>query len=258
MSDQDTAVQKHHRVVFQPSGRQADVPDGTVLLDAAQAMGVEIEAICGGRQTCGKCQVVVEEGDFAKLGITSAAGHLAAPDGREDHYWAHNPRLPGRRLSCVCKIHGDLLVSVPEESQARKQVIRKAATERPIVVDPAVRLYYVEIDDASLEDPLGDWDRIAGELAARFDLKDVRLDPVLLPTLQRTIRADDRKVTVSVWQGHSAIRVVPGYSEEAYGLAVDIGTTTVALHLCDLRTGAVLATASQMNPQVPYGEDLMS
>ena len=247
-----------HRVVFQPSGRQAEVPDGTILLDAARSMGVEIEAICGGRQTCGKCQVIVEEGHFPKLGITSVADHLTTPDAREERYWQRYPRLPGRRLSCVSQVHGDLLITVPEESQARKQVIRKAATERPIVVDPAIRLYYIEIDDASLEDPLGDWDRIAAELQARFDLPGVRLDPILLPSLQEIVRAEDRKVTLTVWQGREAVRVVPGYSEEAYGIAVDIGTTTVALHLCDLRTGVVLATASQMNPQVTYGEDLMS
>jgi uncharacterized 2Fe-2S/4Fe-4S cluster protein (DUF4445 family) len=254
----DAAIAAVHRVVFQPAGRQADVADGTVLLDAARTMGVEIEAICGGRQTCGKCQVTVEEGHFPKLGLTSDAANLGAPDAREERFWERHPRLPGRRLSCVCQVHGDLLVSVPEESQARKQVIRKAATERPITVDPAIRLYYVEIDDASLEDPLGDWDRIAAELEARFGLPGVRLDPVLLPGLQEAVRAEDHKLTVTVWQGGEAVRVVPGYSEEAYGLAVDIGTTTVALHLCDLRTGVVLATTSQMNPQVAYGEDLMS
>src|SRR5512146_2306327 len=184
--------QNSHRVSFQPSGRQGNVAHGTVLLDAARAMGVEIEAICGGRQTCGKCQVTVEEGDFSKLGIRSDAGHLAAPDAREDAYWERHPRLPGRRLSCVCQVQGDLLITVPEESQARKQVIRKAATDRPIVVDPPIRLYYVEIEDASLEDPLGDWDRIAAELSSRFDLPGVRLDPALLPSLQRIVRAEDR------------------------------------------------------------------
>ncbi len=153
---------------------------------------------------------------------------------------------------------GDLVVFVPEESQARKQVVRKAATERAIVVDPAIRLYYVEIEPPTLEHQLGDWDRVAAELDARFGLKDVRLDPVLLGALQPIIREGDWKVTVTVWQDREAVRVQPGYCEEAYGLAVDIGTTTVAMHLCDLRTGVVLATASQMNPQVAYGEDLMS
>lgn len=247
-----------YHVVFQPSGRQGQAPAGTNLLDAARLLGVEIEAICSGRQTCGKCQVTVEEGTFPKHGITSSAQHLSAPDGREASYWNTHPSLPGRRLACACEVLGDLMVFVPEESQARKQVVRKAATERAIVVDPAIRLYYVEIEPPTLEHQLGDWDRIAAELDARFGLKDVRLDPILLGELQPIIRKGDWKVTVTVWQDREAVRVQPGYCEEAYGLAVDIGTTTVAMHLCDLRTGEVLATASQMNPQVAYGEDLMS
>ncbi len=247
-----------HRIVFQPSGRQGEVPDGANLLDAARSLGVEIESICNGRQTCGKCQVTVEEGTFPKHGIISSAGHLTTPDGRETHYWAKNPPLPGRRLACACEVRGDLALFVPEESQARKQVVRKAVTERAIVIDPAIRLYYVEVEPPTLEHQLGDWDRVAAELDLRFGLKDVRLDPVLLGGIQQTIREGDWKVTVTVWQDREAVRVQPGYVEEAYGLAVDIGTTTVAMHLCDLRTGAVLATASRMNPQVAYGEDLMS
>ena len=135
------------RVVFQPSGRQGDVAAGTNLLDAARSLGVEIESICNGRQTCGKCQVVVEEGVFPKHGITSSPGHLSPPDGREASYWK-KAGMPsqGRRLACSCEVLGDLMVFVPEESQARKQVVRKAATERAIVVDPAIRLYYVEIE----------------------------------------------------------------------------------------------------------------
>jgi len=254
----EPANQPTYRVVFQPSGRQAEAPAGTTLLDAARAMGVEIEAICNGRQTCGKCQVSVEEGFFPKHGITSANDHLTAADGREGKYWAGHPQTPGRRLACACEVLGDLMVVVPEESQARKQVVRKAATERAIVVDPAVKLYYVEIEPPTLEHQLGDWDRLAAELATRFGLTGLRLDPVLLGPLQEIVRQDDWRVTVTVWQEREVIRVQPGYHEEIYGLAVDIGSTTVAMHLCDMRTGAVLATASRMNPQVAYGEDLMS
>ena len=246
------------RVVFQPSGRQGEVPAGTNLLDAARMLGVEIEAICSGKQTCGKCQIAVEDGVFAKHGITSAADHLTPPDSRETHYWEKHPRTDGRRMACGCEVLSDLVVFVPEESQARKQIVRKAATERAIVIDPAIRLYYVEVVPPTLEHQLGDWDRIAAEIDARFGLKDVRLDPVLLGSLQKIVRQGKWGVTVTVWQDREAVRVQPGYVEEAFGLAVDIGSTTVAMHLCDLRTGAIVATASRMNPQVAYGEDLMS
>jgi len=234
------------------------VPEGTTLLDSARAMGVEIEAICNGRQTCGKCQVTVEEGHFAKHGINSRDENLTAPDGREMRYWERHPHLPGRRLACGCEVRGELMVFVPEESQAHKQVVRKAVTERAIVVDPAVQLFYVEVEPPTLERQLGDWDRLAAELAGRHGLADLSIDPILLGTLQRTLRAGDWKATVTVWQNREVIRVQPGYHDDIAGLAVDIGTTTIAMHLCDLRTGAVLATASRMNPQVAYGEDLMS
>jgi uncharacterized 2Fe-2S/4Fe-4S cluster protein (DUF4445 family) len=246
------------RVVFQPSGRQGAVAEGTTVLDAARGLGVEIEAICSGRQTCGKCQVAVMEGSFAKHGLTSAADHLSLPDGRENSYWARHPQTPGHRLACGCEVRGDLVIFVPEESQARKQVVRKAAGERAINVDPAMRLYYVEIEPPTLEHQLGDWDRLAREFADRFGLANLQIDPVLLGGLQSTLRKEGWKATVTVWKDREVVRIQPGYSDEIYGLAVDIGTTTVAMHLCDLRTGAVLATVSRMNPQVVYGEDLMS
>jgi uncharacterized 2Fe-2S/4Fe-4S cluster protein (DUF4445 family) len=245
-------------VVFQPSGRQGRVSRGTNLLDAARALGVEIEAICSGRQTCGKCQVVVMEGTFAKHGLSSTADHLSPPDEREGGYWARHPQMPGHRLACGCDVRDDLVVFVPEESQARKQVVRKAARERAINVDPAVRLYYVEIEPPTLDHQLGDWDRLARELTNRFGLANLRIDPMLLGGLQSTLREENWKATLTIWQDCEVVRIQPGYCEEIYGLAVDIGTTTVAMHLCDLRTGAVLATVSRMNPQVAYGEDLMS
>jgi uncharacterized 2Fe-2S/4Fe-4S cluster protein (DUF4445 family) len=254
----ETSLDGACRVVFQPSGRQGVIARGTNLLDAARALGVEIEAICSGRQTCGKCQVAVMEGTFPKHALISKADHLSPPDERESSHWAHHHHMPGHRLACGCEVHGDLMIFVPEESQARKQVVRKAARDRAINVDPAMRLYYAEIEPPTLKHQLGDWDRLAQELSDRFGLANLRLDPVLLGSLQATLRQGDWKATVTVWQDSEVVRVRPGYSDEIYGLAVDVGTTTIAMHLCDLRTGAVLATASRMNPQVAYGEDLMS
>ena len=139
--------------------------------------------------------------------------------------------MPGRRLACVCQVQGDLMINVPEESQARKQVVRKAATERAIVVDPAIRLYYVEIEQASLEDPLGDWDRIARELAR--SLRSARPPPgpdLAWQACRSILRRGERKVTVTRLAGREVVRVRAGLQEEAYGLAVDIGTTTIAMH----------------------------
>lgn len=247
----------HYQLVLMPSGRRGRVPHGTDLLAAARSLGVELEAICGGRQTCGKCQIVVEEGQFPKHALTSSADHVSPIDGREAAYRQQHD-LGERRLACATHLLGDLLVTVPEESQARKQIIAKAATERLIAVEPAVKKVYVEVEPATLGDRRGDWERLQAALADQWGLAGLSPDPVILPGLQATLRQGNWTATVTVWQQAEVLRVEPGYAEGLYGLAVDIGSTTVAAHLCDLRTGAVLATESMMNPQVRYGEDLMS
>ncbi|MFQ5612054.1 MAG: ASKHA domain-containing protein [Anaerolineae bacterium] len=245
------------RLVLMPSGRRGQITHGTDLLTAARSLGVELEAICGGRQTCGKCQIIIEEGRFPKHGLTSAADHVSVADGREAAYrQQHN--LDGRRLACATRVLDDVLITVPEESQARKQIIAKAATERVIDIQPAARQVYVEIEPAELEDRRGDWERLQDALAEQWNLTSLSIDPVLLPHLQTALRRGNWTATVTLWQDREVLRVEPGYAEGLFGLAVDIGSTTVAAHLCDLRTGAVLATEAMMNPQVRYGEDLMS
>lgn len=246
-----------HRLILMPSGRQGAVAHGVDLLAAARSLGVELESICGGRQTCGKCQVVVEEGAFAKHAITSLANHLSPPASTEAAYCAEHG-IVGRRLACAARLLGDVLIVVPEESQARKQFIAKDAGERVIDVQPAIRPRYVEIAPSTLETSLGGWERLQVALSEQTGILVDRPDPVVLRDLPEALRRDDGRITAHVWQGAEVVRVQPGYREAAYGLAIDIGSTTVAVHLCDLRTGAVLATRSAMNPQVRYGEDLMS
>ncbi len=234
------------------------MPVGTNLLEAARLLGVELESICAGRQTCGKCQVAIESGHFPKHGLTSAPEHVTAPDGREAKYLDKHQLEPGRRLACACEVMGDLLVMVPEESQARKQIIAKAATDRVIEVVPAVRPVYVEVAQGTLESHGSDWSRLQAALAEQWQLRDLTIDPLALRQLQPALAQGKHTATVSVWQDHEVMRIQPGYAEGAYGLAVDVGSTTIVVHLCDLRTGRVLATESAMNPQVRFGEDLMS
>ncbi len=255
-----TPLNGEHQVIFMPSGRRGAVGGDTSLLDAARQLGVEIESICGGRLTCAKCKVRVEEGTFAKHGIRSAAEHVTAASDKELDLLARtNGDGPdGCRLSCTALVRGDVLVYVPEESRANKQVIRKAAGERLIDVAPAVRQVYVEVEAAQLGEHRGDWGRLQAALEAQWVLRDLTIDLPVLRRLQPVLRQGNWAVTVTLWQEREVIDVQPGYKEGIYGLAVDIGSTTVAGHLCDLRTGAVLATEALMNPQVTYGEDLMS
>lgn len=243
-----------------PSGRRGLIASGESLLDAARQLGVEIESICGGRLTCAKCKVRIEEGTFAKHGIRSSAAHLTEAGPKELTLLARTGEgdLEDCRLSCTAHVQGDVLVFVPEESRAHKQVIRKSATERVITVDPAIRQVYVEVDPARLGEHHGDWGRLQMALAEQWNLSDLSIDLHTLRRLQPVLRQGNWAVTVILWQEAEVIDVQPGFKEGIYGLAVDIGSTTVAGHLCDLRTGEILATEALMNPQVAYGEDLMS
>ena len=262
VQQEQTAVEKIQnvvKVIFQPNGRQGEIPTGTTLLEAARRLGVEIESICGGHQTCRKCKVLVEEGDFAKFGVVSRADHLTPPGERETDNAAKYNFEANARMSCGCQVTGDVVIRVPEESQTRKQVVRKAAgVAREITVDAPMRLYYVELPAPELKDHRGDWERLRDELHTVHGLENLRCDLSVLRTLQPTLTTASRTVTATVWDEQEVIRVQPGFHDDLYGIAVDVGTTTMAAHLCHLRTGELLATASRMNPQVPYGEDLMS
>ena len=256
MSTQNGKVTEH-LVIFMPSGRRAPVEEGATVLDAARQMGVDIESICGGRLTCGKCRIQVEEGLFQKHGITSRAEHLTPPGSEECDLLARMEGADGR-LSCTARVAGDVLVFVPEESRAQKQIIRKSATERVIEIAPSVRQVYVEVTEAELGEHRGDWGRLQDALAEQWQLENLTIDLPTLRRLQAVLRKGKWNVTVTLWQEREVIDVQPGYEEGVYGLAVDIGSTTIAGFLCDLRTGELLATDSTMNPQVAYGEDLMS
>lgn len=247
-----------HQLILMPSGRRGRVKAGTTLLDGARQLGIELESICGGRQTCGKCLVAPEYGTFPKHGITSDAAHLTPPGADEQAYAEkHGLDLSQQRLACAACIQGDVLLHVPESSLARKQVVRKTAGDLAIDIEPSVQMVYVETAEPVLGGR-GDWQRVQVALAEQWHLHNLTIDPHLLPSIQAALRAGKNAVTVTVWQGREVIRIEPGYVESLYGLAVDIGSTTVAGHLCDLRTGVVVATETMMNPQVRYGEDLIS
>lgn len=246
-----------HQIIFMPSGRRGLIETDTPILDAARQLGVQIESICGGHMACNKCRVQIEDGVFAKHGIVSSNTHVSSPS-EEETRLLHKLKSPDCRLSCVAQIQGDMLVFVPEESRGHKQVIRKSARERAIEIKPAIRQVYVEVERPALGEHRGDWGRLQTALKKQWQLDNLAIDLRVLRQLQPTLRKQGWGVTVTLWQERQVIDVQSGYQEGIYGLAVDIGSTTVAGHLCDLRTGEVLATESVMNPQVTYGEDLMS
>jgi uncharacterized 2Fe-2S/4Fe-4S cluster protein (DUF4445 family) len=247
-----------HLVVFTPSGRRGRFETGTTVLDAARRLGVDIDSVCGGRGICGRCQVEVSEGEHAKHAITSSAAHLSPIGAVEEAYAADKGLAPRRRLGCTAHVEGELVIDVPPESQVHRQVVRKEADAHPIEIRPVVRLYYVEVEEPDLASPTSDLGRLREALAREWQLTDLRVDAHVLPGLQKTLRAGEWKVTVAVHDDTDLTVVWPGFHDTSYGIAFDIGSTTVAGHLCDLATGEVLASAGEMNPQIRFGEDLMS
>jgi len=254
MSDQA----KDALLVFMPSGKRGRFPIGTPILNAARSLGVDIDSVCGGRGICGRCQVAVSEGAFAKLGVTSRADHLSAFSPVEARYASKRGLQPGRRLSCSTQLLGDLVIDVPADSQVHKQVVRKRAEMRAIEVDPVLRLYYVEVAEPDMHDPTGDLERLKKALAQQWGLEVLETDLRVIQGLQAALRKGSWSVTVAVHRGQQITAVWPGFHDKVFGLAVDIGSTTIAGHLCDLASGAVIASSGLMNPQIRFGEDLMS
>lgn len=247
-----------HTIIFQPSGRRGLVPEGTTILDAARRLGVDIEAVCGEKLVCGKCRVKIMEGSFPKEGITSSMSHLTDLDEKEIKVLKRKDSQENIRLACSTEIMGNVLVFVPEASRTGKQIVSKAAGTIKVKLKPAVRKYYVELSMPALDDPLGDLERLEEALEKQHAIKKLRIDYHALQQLPDVLRKGDWKVTATVWQKSEIIKVEAGMVTTNLGLAVDIGTTTCAGYLTDLNTGAVLVTESMMNPQVRYGEDVMS
>ncbi len=245
-------------VVFTPSGKRGRFPLGTPLLQAARSLGVDVDSVCGGRALCGRCQVLVMEGDFPKHGVSSQAANLSPVSAAEQSFARRRPLPAGHRLSCSAHIQGNLVVDVPASSQVHRQVVRKAADARPITLDPVVHLHYVEVREPDMHDPSGDLQRLLEALHREWEFGPLRCDLAVLQTLQAALRKGQWKVTVAVHAGSQLIGVWPGFHDRIYGLAVDVGSTTIAAHLCNLETGEVVAAAGSMNPQIRFGEDLMS
>jgi len=249
-------------VVFTPSGRRGRFPVGTPVLEAARKLGVDVDSVCGGRGICGRCQVTPSVGNFTKFQVDSRAENLSEPARNEQRYKEKRGLIDGRRLSCSTKLLGDVVIDVPETSQVHRQIVRKRAEARNIEIKPIHKLHYVEVTEPDMHDPSGDFRRLCESLRAQWPdwgiADDVSCDLPVLQTLQKALRGGDWKVTVCLRGNDRVTGVWPGFRDKIYGLAVDVGSTTMSAHLCELRTGEVVASSGAMNPQIRFGEDLMS
>ena len=246
------------RVVFTPSGRRGRFATNTTVLEAARELGVDLDSVCGGRGICGRCQIELSEGSFAKHGIESRHDHLSSFSRVEADYAREQSLADNRRLGCSSRILGDVVIDIPPDSQVHRQVVRKRAEVHDIDINPLVRLYFIEVAEPSMHDPSGDMRRVREAIEFEWGLTDLAVDLTVVRELQSILRLGKWKVTVAVFDGHDIIAIWPGFKDRVLGLAVDVGSTTIAAHLCDLASGDVLASSGMMNPQIRFGEDLMS
>ncbi len=250
-------------VLFMPSGKRGRFPVGTPVLDAARQLGVYVESVCGGRATCGRCQIEVQEGNFAKHKIVSSNDHISPKGAKEERYERVRGLPERRRLSCSAQILGDLVIDVPQDTVINAQTIRKDADTRVIARDSAIRMCYVEIEEPDMHKPLGDLDRLKIALMKDWGFKNLEFDFYLLPQVQGILRKGNWTATAAIHKDAESdiarvIALWPGLKNEAYGLACDIGSTTIAMHLVSLLSGRVAASSGTSNPQIRFGEDLMS
>lgn len=257
------ASAKEPLVLFMPSGKRGRFPVGTPVLEAARKLGVYVESVCGGRATCGRCQIEVQEGNFAKHKIVSSNDHISARGPKEERYDKVRGLPENRRLSCSALIQGDLVIDVPQDTVVNAQVVRKAATDRVIERNAAVQLCYVEVDEPDMHKPLGDLDRLKVMLEKDWGWKDLLVAPHLIPQIQSILRKGNWGVTAAIHRDMDSSRpfivgLWPGLKNEAYGIACDIGSTTIAMHLVSLLSGRIVGSSGTSNPQIRFGEDLMS
>ena len=251
-------------IVFTPSGKRGRFPVGTPILTAARQLGVDLDSVCGGRGICSKCQITPGQGAFSKHGVTVAPDALSEWNAVEERYKSKRGLIAGRRLGCQATVQSDVVIDVPPESQVHKQVVRKRAEARDILINPSTKLYYVEVQEPDMHEPSGDLERLVRAIKTEWGIENIHADLHILHVLQPALRKGDWKVTVAIHLGDEAnapriMHIWPGYYDgTVYGIAVDLGSTTIAGHLCDLLSGEVVASSGIMNPQIRFGEDLMS
>lgn len=233
-----------YQVQFQPTGKRIHVPVGCNLLEAARRAGIEITSDCGGEGTCGQCQVVV------------LRGSVSPPQGNETFALSELDLHSGRRLACSARVQSDLVVEVPKESTLTGQRLQIESSLAAFAPDPLVRAYTLDLARATLSDARSDLSRVRDALRDGYTLEAPRAVPGVIRQISTILREHGWRVTVFVRGAEIVGAAMPG--ARAIGYCVDLGTTKIAAALVDLESGQVLASAGAPNPQVGYGEDVIS
>ena len=244
------------RVVFTPSGLSVDAELGSTLLEAAQDTGVAIRSLCGGNGNCRQCWIEISEGAHSKHGIDSLLENVSPVTELEARLYQRNDKFKGLRLACRTRILGDLLIDVPERSQENLAYISKKNDAREFDLAPVVKLFDIELAEATMDANPCATENIVERLAEQSI--NARLHCKLLSSVQALVHESKGKLTVAVRDENQVVALYAQGDVRVIGAAVDIGSTTLALYVYDLMTAELLYETSAMNPQIQFGEDLMS
>jgi uncharacterized 2Fe-2S/4Fe-4S cluster protein (DUF4445 family) len=237
------------RIIFQPYGKRAEAITGSTILDVARDTGVNISSVCGGEGRCGKCRIIIRMGNEL----------LSSPSKFEKRVFSEEDLSNGFRLACqtTAQHEGAVTVEVPAESRIDQHRLLLMGSEKKVKLAPAVRKVLVALEKPSLSDTRSDVDRLLDALDSKIGLRPI-VDYETLKKVPRVVRKKDWIVTVTLWNNREIIAIQPGEISGCYGFAVDVGTTKLAGYLLDLSNGKIVTTASATNPQIPYGEDVIS
>ena len=247
-----------YKIAFMPSGKRGNFLAGTKILDAARELGVDIDSVCGGRALCGRCQVEFVGGEFAKLGISSKLSNISTRSDAEKKFSTRKNLGSDRRLSCQSKLLGDIVVDVPQESQLHQQLVRKEFEATEITINPSVHLHYIELADNCSTKRTNVLNQIKKALEDQWSLTDLNFIVNDWKEILPILKEGGGKCTVAVRNNKELIAIFPGFMESCYGAAIDIGSTTIAINLCNLTDGSMESNQGSMKPQIRFGEDLMS
>lgn len=249
-------MEDNFQVCFTPSGRQFKGEFGDTLLQVAQDAGVAIRSLCGGYGQCHQCWIEVSEGDHSKFGVKCEPDNISALTRLEKQLINDNPNYKGKRLACQSCIQGDLVIDVPEESQEHKAYISKKNKAQNYSIASSINLIDCSLEKATLDKNPSASENLIAQLAKKGI--NANIDFTLLRELQPLIHETKGNLTVAVRDNNQIVAAYPQGKHQVLGAAIDIGSTTLALYIYDLNDGKLVYESSAMNPQIRFGEDLMS
>jgi uncharacterized 2Fe-2S/4Fe-4S cluster protein (DUF4445 family) len=233
-----------HTVVFEPIGRKGECSDEESLLECARNLGIGISSVCAGRGTCGTCRVQLTEGSLSEP-TDSELAKLSKKDLND-----------GWRLACQASPMSDCQVIIPPEGLSSSERIYLDGMETPVELEPPVKSYTITMTAPTLTDQEADAERVLSALKAQHKVNCSRVETAVLRSISPNLRKLKWECQVAV-RGEEVVAIMPPGSP-LLGMAVDLGTTTVAGYLVDMTTGKTLASNGVMNPQIGYGEDVIS